>query len=276
CSSRRDGSRTRSSASRPPSRPRARARTGATCASAGMAWSSSTTTRATRARRSRRRARCSRSAPSSRRSCASRRSATRRTRPGATSRARAAAARSTRSAAAPRSSATAAASRVLVIELDRFSKRYGDRAAVEDLSFAVAPGDILGLVGPNGAGKTTTLRAIAGVLRPGGGTIRVDGFDVVKEPTQAKRRLALVPDTPNPYELLTVREHLEFARLAYGVARDGRDPDELLAKFELTDKRDELCGSLSRGMRQKLAICCALLHRPKALLLDEPPTRPDP
>jgi ABC-2 type transport system ATP-binding protein len=163
-----------------------------------------------------------------------------------------------------------------VIELDRFSKRYGDRAAVEELSFTVAPGDILGLVGPNGAGKTTTLRAIAGVLRPGGGTIRVGGFDVVKEPRQAKRELALVPDSPNPYELLTVREHLEFARLAYGVARDGRDPDELLAKFELEEKRDELCGSLSRGMRQKLAICCALLHRPKALLLDEPLTGLDP
>jgi ABC-2 type transport system ATP-binding protein len=163
-----------------------------------------------------------------------------------------------------------------VIELDRFSKRYGDRAAVEELSFTVAPGDILGLVGPNGAGKTTTLRAIAGVLRPGGGTIRVGGFDVVKEPRQAKRELALVPDTPNPYELLTVREHLEFARLAYGAAKDGRDPDELLAKFELDDKRDELCGSLSRGMRQKLAICCALVHRPKALLLDEPLTGLDP
>ena len=163
-----------------------------------------------------------------------------------------------------------------MIELDRFSKRYGDRAAVEDLSFTVAPGAILGLVGPNGAGKTTTLRAIAGVLRPGGGTIRVGGFDVVKEPRQAKRELALVPDSPNPYELLTVREHLEFARLAYGATRDGRDPDELLAKFELQDKRDELCGSLSRGMRQKLAICCALLHRPKALLLDEPLTGLDP
>ena len=163
-----------------------------------------------------------------------------------------------------------------MIELDRFSKRYGDRAAVEELSFTVAPGDILGLVGPNGAGKTTTLRAIAGVLRPGGGTIRVGGFDVVKEPRQAKRELALVPDTPNPYELLTVREHLEFARLAYGAAKDGRDPDELLAKFELDDKRDELCGSLSRGMRQKLAICCALVHRPKALLLDEPLTGLDP
>ena len=163
-----------------------------------------------------------------------------------------------------------------MIELDRFSKRYGDRAAVAELSFAVSPGDILGLVGPNGAGKTTTLRAIAGVLRPGGGTIRVGGFDVVKEPRQAKRELALVPDSPNPYELLTVREHLEFARLAYGATRDGRDPDELLAKFELDEKRDELCGALSRGMRQKLAICCALLHRPKALLLDEPLTGLDP
>jgi ABC-2 type transport system ATP-binding protein len=163
-----------------------------------------------------------------------------------------------------------------VIELESFSKRYGETAAVAELSFTVSPGQILGLVGPNGAGKTTTLRAIAGVLRPTSGTIRVGGFDVVRDPARAKRALALVPDTPNPYELLTVREHLEFSRLAYGARRDGRDPEELMAKFELTEKRDELCGSLSRGMRQKLAICCALQHRPSALLLDEPLTGLDP
>ena len=163
-----------------------------------------------------------------------------------------------------------------MIEVVAFSKRYGDHEAVADLSFTVAAGDILGLVGPNGAGKTTTLRAIAGVLRPSGGTIRIGGFDVVKEPAKAKRELALVPDTPNPYELLTVREHLEFSRLAYGARRDGRDPEELIERFELTEKRDELCGSLSRGMRQKLAICGALIHRPKALLLDEPLTGLDP
>ena len=164
-----------------------------------------------------------------------------------------------------------------MIEVDGFSKSYGAAAkskAVDGLTFTVAPGAILGLVGPNGAGKTTTLRAIAGILRPSGGTIRVAGFDVVKEPKKAKRELALVPDTPNPYELLTVREHLEFVRLAYGTK--SRDPEELLLRFELDKKRDELCGSLSRGMRQKLAICCALLHEPKALLLDEPLTGLDP
>ncbi|MBL8841779.1 MAG: ABC transporter ATP-binding protein [Planctomycetes bacterium] len=165
-----------------------------------------------------------------------------------------------------------------MIEVVSFAKSYGSSGgehAVRELSFTVAPSDILGLVGPNGAGKTTTLRALAGILRPTSGQIRIGGFDVVKEPVRAKRLLALVPDTPNPYEMLTVREHLEFARLAYSVD-DGRDPDELLARFELDGKRDELCGSLSRGMRQKLAICCALLHRPAALLLDEPLTGLDP
>ncbi len=168
-----------------------------------------------------------------------------------------------------------------MIEVDRFSKSYGNRGAekaVDDLSFAAAAGNILGLVGPNGAGKTTTLRAIAGILRPSGGTLRVAGHDVVKEPVAAKRELAFVPDTPNPYELLTVREHLEFVRLAYDLhdGKDGVDPAALLARFELTQKQDELCGALSRGMRQKLAICCALLHRPKALLFDEPLTGLDP
>jgi len=165
-----------------------------------------------------------------------------------------------------------------LIEVEHFSKSYGSAGkekAVDDLSFAVAPGDILGLVGPNGAGKTTTLRAIAGILRPGAGTLRVAGLDVVKQPIEAKRLLALVPDTPNPYELLTVREHLEFVRLAYDL-RDGEDPDALLRRFELAGKSDELCGALSRGMRQKLAICCALLHRPRVLLLDEPLSGLDP
>ncbi len=164
-----------------------------------------------------------------------------------------------------------------VIEVEGFSKSYGGDSAdaVIDLSFTVAPSDILGLVGPNGAGKTTTLRALAGMLLPTSGRLRIGGCDVVRDPVAAKRRLALVPDTPNPYEMLTVREHLEFSRLAYGVPADA-DVDALLERFELAPKRDALCGTLSRGMRQKLAICCALLHRPAALLLDEPLTGLDP
>lgn len=164
-----------------------------------------------------------------------------------------------------------------MIEVVSFSKSYGSDGAdaVKDLSFTVAPSDILGLVGPNGAGKTTTLRALAGMLKPTAGTLRIGGCDVVRDPVGAKRQLALVPDTPNPYEMLTVREQLEFARLAYGVT-ERVDIEALLARFELDGKRDALCGTLSRGMRQKLAICCALLHRPAALLLDEPLTGLDP
>jgi ABC-2 type transport system ATP-binding protein len=163
-----------------------------------------------------------------------------------------------------------------MIEVSGFSKSYVGTDAVTDLSFEVRPGEIVGLVGPNGAGKTTTLRTIAGILRPGAGTVRVGGHDVVREPVRAKRLLAYVPDTPHPFELLTVTEHLRFSALAYRVPEAEARFEGLLREMELLEKRDEYATSLSRGMQQKLAIACAFLHDPAAILLDEPLTGLDP
>jgi ABC-2 type transport system ATP-binding protein len=140
----------------------------------------------------------------------------------------------------------------------------------------VRPGEIVGLVGPNGAGKTTTLRAIAGILRPGAGSVRLGGHDVVRSPVEAKRLLAYVPDTPHPFDLLTVVEHLRFTALAYRVEHAEERFDALLREMEIHEKRDDYANTLSRGMQQKLAIACAFLHEPRALLLDEPLTGLDP
>ena len=162
------------------------------------------------------------------------------------------------------------------IVVEDYHKTYDRTVAVRGISFSVAPGEILGLVGPNGAGKTSTLRAIAGILRPTGGHISVAGHDVVSDPVAAKSALAYVPDDPNLFESLTVWEHLRFIASAYRVSDWEPKAEHLLDKFELTPKRKALASELSRGMRQKVAICCGYLHDPKAILLDEPLTGLDP
>lgn len=163
-----------------------------------------------------------------------------------------------------------------MIEVERYKKVYGDFAAVQDLSFVVQPGDVLGLVGPNGAGKTTTLRALAGILQPTSGTIRICGLDLATSPVQAKAQLAFIPDEPQLFDYLTVSEHLRFIARLYGVADAERRMLPLLEELELTAKKDALPTELSRGMKQKLAIACGLLHQPAVLLLDEPLTGLDP
>src|SRR4051812_8056610 len=163
-----------------------------------------------------------------------------------------------------------------MIRVDGFRKSYRETVAVEELSFSVEPGQVLGLLGPNGAGKTTTMRAIAGIIPPTGGRLNVAGQDVVTEPVAAKRVLAYVPDDPRLFDALTVWEHLQFIAAAYDVADWRPVGERLLAEFELTEKRDALAQELSRGMRQKVAICCAYLYEPKALMLDEPLTGLDP
>jgi ABC-2 type transport system ATP-binding protein len=163
-----------------------------------------------------------------------------------------------------------------MIEVTSLTKRYGEFTAVRDLSFSVAPGEVLGLVGPNGAGKTTTLRSLAGIITPTAGRIRIGGFDLAQQPERAKALLAFIPDEPQLFEYLTVEEHLAFTARLYGVAdAAGRIP-ALLSELELSDKRGALPAELSRGMKQKLAIACGLVHAPSALILDEPLTGLDP
>ena len=163
-----------------------------------------------------------------------------------------------------------------MIEVDELTKLYGDFPAVRELSFRVAGGEVLGLVGPNGAGKTTTIRAIAGIIAPSSGRIRIRGHDIRSEPVAAKSVLAFIPDEPHLFDYLTVEEHLLFVGRLYRVADARVRLEPLLEELELLPRRRALPPELSRGMKQKLAIACGLLHGPSALLLDEPLTGLDP
>jgi ABC-2 type transport system ATP-binding protein len=157
-----------------------------------------------------------------------------------------------------------------------YHKHYGSVIAVAGITFQVAPGEILGLVGPNGAGKTTTLRALAGILTPTRGRLSIGGHDLAREPVAAKAALAYVPDEPKLFDQLSIWEHFRFIASAYRLRDWTGRAVGLLAQFELQEKRDTLSAELSRGMRQKVAICCGYLHRPQAVLLDEPMTGLDP
>jgi ABC-2 type transport system ATP-binding protein len=162
------------------------------------------------------------------------------------------------------------------LQVDNLGKVYGALRAVDGISFEVKPGEIVGLVGPNGAGKTSTLRCLAGVLPPTAGSVRIAGFDVVKQPVAAKSALAFLPDEPKLFDYLTVKEHLNLIARIYGVAGWEEKATTLLAELELNGKDDALPAELSRGMRQKLMIACGFLHDPKLILLDEPLTGLDP
>lgn len=163
-----------------------------------------------------------------------------------------------------------------MIAVEDFTKLYGEFVAVSALSFSVQPGQLLGLVGPNGAGKTSTLRCLAGVIPATRGRLRIAGHDLATDPIPAKRELAFFPDEPRLFEHLTVQQHLEFTARLYQVADAAERIPRLLAEFELTDKARHLPSELSRGMKQKVAIACGLLHSPKAVLFDEPLTGLDP
>ena len=163
-----------------------------------------------------------------------------------------------------------------MIEVTGLSKAFGTFMAVRDLSFAVRPGEVLGLVGPNGAGKTTTLRAIAGIIPPTTGQVRLAGRDLLTEPVEAKRALAFFTDEPRLFDYLTVRQHLNFVARLYAVTDHEAIARPLLEELEIADRLDSLPAELSRGMKQKLAIACGLLHAPQVLMFDEPLTGLDP
>jgi ABC-2 type transport system ATP-binding protein len=164
----------------------------------------------------------------------------------------------------------------MALSLEHFRRTYGAFVAVDDLSFTVASGEIVGLIGPNGAGKTTTLRSLAGILKPTSGVVRIDDFDIVKQPLEARRRLAFMPDEPHLFEYLTIREHLRMTGRLYGVTDVDARARLLLDELELTGKEGLLPSELSRGMRQKVVIACGLIRDATTLLFDEPLTGLDP
>jgi ABC-2 type transport system ATP-binding protein len=157
------------------------------------------------------------------------------------------------------------------ILLEDLRKEYGPVTAVEGLSLSVKPGEIFAFLGPNGAGKTTTMKMMVGILPPTRGRVLINGHDVWKEPRQAKRSIGYVPDTPILHELLTAREFLWFMADLYGMPRAEATArtEELLAMLDLTHAGDKLIRDFSLGMKRKMAIATALLHRPPVFLLDE-------
>lgn len=165
-----------------------------------------------------------------------------------------------------------------LIDANQLTKRYGEKTAIQEVTFAVEPGEIFGFLGPNGAGKTTTIKIIAGLLHPTSGSVRVAGYDVLEQPLLAKAANGYVPDTPNLYAKLTGRELLRFVADLYLI--DPRKiPDrieELLHLFDLTEVGDDTIDSYSHGMQQKIALATALVHDPKVLILDEPTVGLDP
>ncbi len=163
-----------------------------------------------------------------------------------------------------------------MIQVEALTKLYNDFVAVNELSFSVRPGEVMGLVGPNGAGKTTTLRCLSGIIPPTKGFIRVCGHDLFQEPIAAKRQLSFVNDEPRLFDYLTVQQHLNFTARIYHVENYEPLAAELLQELELESKRNALPGELSRGMKTKLAIACGLLHSPKVIYFDEPLTGLDP
>jgi ABC-2 type transport system ATP-binding protein len=165
-----------------------------------------------------------------------------------------------------------------MIKLTNLTKRYGSFTAVNSINLEVPRGELFGFLGPNGAGKTTTLRMIAGILRPTSGTVEIGGVNIVSEPVAAKSKLGFIPDRPFIYEKLTGAEFLRFVAGLY----DQKGPEiehrarELLALFDLEEWRDERVESYRHGMRQKLIISSAFVHRPEVIVVDEPMVGLDP
>ena len=165
-----------------------------------------------------------------------------------------------------------------MIEVQHLTKRYGPVTAVDDISFTVQRGEILGFLGPNGAGKTTTMRVLTGYMPPTEGKAIVAGYDVFEQPIEAKRRTGYLPETPPLYPDMTVHEYLSFVSKIKGIARAERKArvEEMMRKTHVLDVADRHCSKLSKGYRQRVGLSQALMHNPDVLILDEPTAGLDP
>jgi ABC-2 type transport system ATP-binding protein len=165
-----------------------------------------------------------------------------------------------------------------MIRVEGLTKYYGERAAIKDLSFTIESGEVVGFLGLNGAGKTTTLKVLGCVLLPTSGHVLIDGIDVAVDPHELRKRIGLLPDTPPVYEEMTVGDYLAFVAALRGVPKD--QVKTRVAQVEktcaLTDRHDDLIGSLSHGFRQRVGVAQAVVHNPKLLILDEPTAGLDP
>ena len=165
-----------------------------------------------------------------------------------------------------------------MIRIEGVEKRYGGFVALQPLDLHVRPGEVFGFLGPNGAGKTTTIRMLAGVLTPTAGRIIIDGVNLAEQPVEARRRVGYIPDRPYLYDKLTGREFLQFVGRIYGMdaPHAAARADALLGDHQLLDRADELIEAWSHGMKQRLVLSAALLHEPRALIVDEPMVGLDP
>lgn len=165
-----------------------------------------------------------------------------------------------------------------MIEFENVTRRYGLKTAVTGLNLSIPRGELFALLGPNGAGKTTTIKMLVGLLRPSSGTVKLCGYDVVRESRQANRLLGYVPDTPQLYEKLTGREFMQFIADMHALdsGRANAQITEQIAAFELASFVDDLTETYSHGMKQRLAFAAGLLHEPAVLVIDEPLVGLDP
>ncbi len=163
-----------------------------------------------------------------------------------------------------------------MIEVEHLTKRYGDLTAIEDLSFTVRRGEILGFLGPNGAGKTTTMRILSGYMPPSAGTARIAGYDVSESSLEVRRRIGYLPETVPLYPEMTVSAYLEYMAALRGVARPARAARDTMEACGIADRHDTLIGKLSKGYRQRVGLAQALIHDPEVLILDEPTIGLDP